>query len=190
MAFEKLAPHIDFIEESFQKKKSPRAIARELGNPGLYQTIARYKAAVWDMRELVSESKEERAANHEAHRSAAKVEIVKSLDLIEKMKARAFADLDWQAGDEYDIMGEDGKVTKRKVTPGQAIAWHDQAANVAAKALRAELEMTGDMKPEVNVTIKNEIKLDDILKEYYGSEDAPGGQNTEGNDPGEPIHPT
>jgi hypothetical protein len=144
MAFEKLAPHIDFIEESFIKKKSPRAIAKELGNPGLYQTIARYKAAVWDIRDLVSEAKEERAKRHDSAREAAKVEIVKSLDLIEKMKSRAFTDMDWMPGDEYTVTKEDGTEGVRRVSPGQAIAWHHQACDMAAKALKAELELAGD----------------------------------------------
>ena len=188
MAFEKLAPYIDIIEQGFQARKSPRVIANELGQPGLYSTINRYKAAVWGMKDLVGEAKEKRAEKHDARREATKVEIIASLDLIEKMKARAFRDLDWQAGDEYDISGEDGKPSKRKVTPGQAIAWHDQAANVAAKALRAELELSGDAPSDVSVTVKNEININDVLKEYYGAEDASGSANPEGNDPGQSVH--
>ena len=53
MAFESLAPFIDLIEKGFADKKSPRAIARELGNPNLYSTINRYKVAVWGLKGLV-----------------------------------------------------------------------------------------------------------------------------------------
>ncbi len=144
MAFEKLAPHIDLIEQGFLDKKSPRAIAREIGEPGLYQTIARYKTAVWDMKDLVSESKEERAIHHDQKREAAKVEIIKSIDLIEKVKFRAWQHLDWEVGDEYGATNDEGQPVKRKASPGQVIAWHHQATDMASKALKAELELSGD----------------------------------------------
>ncbi|HQE86922.1 MAG TPA: hypothetical protein PLN19_01480 [Methanothrix sp.] len=139
MAFESIAAYIDQIEEGFQKKESPEHIAKRLGIPDKAKTIRRYKAAVWDLKDLVAESKEERAQKHEARRNAVKVEIVKSLDLIEKIKARAFEHLDWMPGDEYET--SEGK---RKATPGQVIAWHSQAAEMAAKAIKAELELSGD----------------------------------------------
>lgn len=139
MAFEKLAPYIDIIEQGFQAKKSPRVIATEIGQPGLYSTINRYKNAVWNMKDLVAESKEMRAANHEARREEAKIEIIKSLDLIEKIKMRAWQHLDWLPGMTYETA--DGP---RVVTPGQAITWHHQAADMTAKALKAELELAGD----------------------------------------------
>jgi len=139
MAFESIAAYIDQIEEGFQKKESPEYIAKRLGISDKAKTIRRYKAAVWDLKDLVAESKEERAQKHEARRNAVKVEIVKSLDLIEKIKARAFEHLDWMPGDEYET--SEGK---RKATPGQVIAWHSQAAEMAAKAIKAELELSGD----------------------------------------------
>jgi len=139
MAFESIAAYVDQIEIGFQNKESPKAIAKRLGIPEKWRTIHRYKAAVWDLKDLVAESKEERAQRHEAHRNAFKAEIIKSLDLIEKIKARAFEHLDWMPGDEYDT--SEGK---RKATPGQVIAWHSQAAEMAAKAIKAELELSGD----------------------------------------------
>jgi tRNA U55 pseudouridine synthase TruB len=144
MAFESIAPYIDQIEQGFLDKKSLRDIANSIGCPGLYRTIARYKTAVWDMKDLVSETKEERAIHHEQRREAAKWKIVESLDLIEKVKSRAYDHLDWMAGDEYEALNEEGQPVKRKASPGQVIAWHHQAADMASKALKAELELSGD----------------------------------------------
>lgn len=144
MSFESIAEHLDQIEAGFLAKESPEAIAKRLGISDKARTIRRYKIAVWDMKDLVSESKEERAINHDRKREAAKVEIIKSLDLIEKIKFRAFQHLDWEAGDEYASTNEDGKAINRKASPGQVIAWHHQAADMASKALKAELELAGD----------------------------------------------
>jgi hypothetical protein len=144
MAFESIAAYIDQIEIGFQNKESPTAIAKRLGISEKWRTIHRYKAAVWDLKDLVAESKEERAAHHDSRRESAKIEIIKSLDLIEKIKMRAWQHLDWQVGDEYDSANENGQPVKRKASPGQVINWHHQAADMATKALKAELELAGD----------------------------------------------
>jgi hypothetical protein len=139
MAFESIAAYIDEIENAFLKKESPEAIAKRLGISDKAKTIRRYKAAVWDLKDLVAEGKDARASQHEANRDQAKAEIIRTLDIIEKIKAKAFKHLDWTAGDIYDT--SEGK---RIATPGQVIAWHAQAAEMAVKAIKAELEMAGD----------------------------------------------
>ena len=144
MAFESIAAYIDQIELGFQSKESPKAIAKRLGITEKWRTIHRYKAAVWDLKDLVAESKEERAAHHDSRRESAKIEIIKSLDLIDKINMRAWQHLDWQVGDEYDSANENGQPVKRKASPGQVINWHHQAADMATKALKAELELAGD----------------------------------------------
>lgn len=142
--FKSIADYIDEIERGFVAKESPEAIASRFGIPEKAKTIRRYKAAVWDLRELVTETKEERMVNHEARREEAKIEIIKSLDLIDKIKMRAWQHLDWQVGDEYDSTNENGQPVKRKASPGQVINWHHQATDMATKALKAELELAGD----------------------------------------------
>jgi hypothetical protein len=144
MAFESIAAYIDQIEMGFERKESPKAIAKRLGISEKWRTIHRYKSAVWDLKDLVAESKEERAANHDSRRESAKIEIIKSLDLIDKIKMRAWQHLDWQVGDEYGSVNENGQPVKRKASPGQVINWHHQATDMAAKALKAELELAGD----------------------------------------------
>jgi len=144
MAFESIAAYIDQIELGFERKESPKAIAKRLGISEKWRTIHRYKSAVWDLKDLVAESKEERAANHDSRRESAKIEIIKSLDLIDKIKMRAWQHLDWQVGDEYGSVNENGQPVKRKASPGQVINWHHQATDMAAKALKAELELAGD----------------------------------------------
>ncbi|MFA5408924.1 MAG: hypothetical protein WC343_09170 [Bacilli bacterium] len=144
MAFESIAEYIDQVEEGFGRKESPASIAKRLGIPEKAKTIRRYKIAVWDLKDLVAESKEERAANHDSRRESAKIEIIKSLDLIDKIKMRAWQHLDWQVGDEYGSVNENGQPVKRKASPGQVINWHHQATDMAAKALKAELELAGD----------------------------------------------
>jgi len=144
MAFESIAAYIDQIEMGFEKKESPKSIAKRLGISEKWRTIHRYKSAVWDLKDLVAESKEERAANHDSRRESAKIEIIKSLDLIDKIKMRAWQHLDWQVGDEYGSTNENGQPVKRKASPGQVINWHHQATDMAAKALKAELELAGD----------------------------------------------
>jgi tRNA U55 pseudouridine synthase TruB len=137
--FKSIADYIDEIEKGFVARESPEEIARRLGVPDKAKTIRRYKAAVWDLRDLVAEGKEERARRHEKRRNKAKAEIIKTLDLIEKIKAKAYHHLDWAAGDGYTT--SEGE---RIATPGQVINWHAQAAEMAAKAIKAELELSGD----------------------------------------------
>lgn len=66
MAFKSIASYIDQIETGFTSEESPAAIAKRLGIPGKAKTIARYKAAVWDLKDLVVDAKEVRAEKHES----------------------------------------------------------------------------------------------------------------------------
>ena len=59
--FKSIADCIDQIEKCFVAKESPEAIAKRLGIPDKAKTIRRYKAAVWDLKDLTAEAKEERA---------------------------------------------------------------------------------------------------------------------------------
>jgi hypothetical protein len=163
--FKSIADYIDEIERGFVAKESPEAIASRLGIPEKAKTIRRYKAAVWDLRELVAETKEERMVNHEARREEAKIEIIRSLDLIEKIKMRAWQHLDWEPGMTYQT--SDGP---RIVTPGQVIAWHHQASEMAAKALKAELELSGD-DPRSKV-VGSFLELIELADRRAGNEDS------------------
>jgi len=164
MAFEKLAPYIDFIEESFKKKKSPRAIANELGQPGLYSTINRYKAAVWGMKDLVGEAKEERASKHDEKRKEAVQEVVSTLELIELGKLRAKQLMSVNIGDEFDV--SDGQ--KHKLTLGSASIYWPIGMQVARDAAKLEMELVGD-DPESRkanaLESLSEAELDARLKE-------------------------
>lgn len=144
MAFESIAAYIDQIEQGFLDKESPAAIAKRLGILEKAKTIQRYKVAVWDLKDLVAESREERAEKHDSKREAAKVEIIKTLDLIEKIKWRANQHLDWNPGDTYKSTNEDGQESNRIASPGQVIHWHSQATEMAAKAAKMELELAGE----------------------------------------------
>ena len=140
MAFEKLAPYIDFIEESFGKKKSPRAIANELGQPGLYSTINRYKVAVWGMKDLVGEAKEERASKHDEKHDQAVQEVVSTLELIELGKLRAKQLMSVNLGEEFDV--SDGQ--KHRLTLGSASIYWPTGMQMARDAAKLEMELVGD----------------------------------------------
>jgi hypothetical protein len=116
MAFEAIAAYIDQIEKGFVDRESPEAIAKRLDIPDKAKTIRRYKAAVWDLRDLVGEAKEIRAAKHEAQRDKAVVEIVNTLDAINLGKLRAKQLLEINLGDEFETVTGD----KHKLTLGSA----------------------------------------------------------------------
>lgn len=110
MAFEKLAPYLEQIEEGFRNKQSPRAVAAAIGQPSLYSTIDRYKRAIWNFNDLVSEAKEVRAVKHEEAREAMVQEIVDTLDTLNLAKFRARQLLRLELGDEYTLA--DGSIRK------------------------------------------------------------------------------
>ena len=139
MAFEAIAGYLDKIEEGFRNKESPQAIAKRLGIPGKWQTIYRYKSAVWDMKDLVSDAKEIRAAKHDATRNEAVQEIVKTLDLINLGKLRAKQMLDIALGDEFET-GEG----VHKLTLGSASIYWPIGTRMMTDAVRLEMELSGD----------------------------------------------
>jgi hypothetical protein len=140
MAFGTLAPFIDLIEKGFGDKKSPRTIARELGQPGLYSTINRYTAAVWDLRDLVNEAKEVRAQRHDDARNKAKDEIVNTLDVVNLGKLRAKQLLDVSLGDMFAV--SDG--TMHALTLGSASVYWPIGSRMLFECAKLELELSGD----------------------------------------------
>ncbi len=139
MAFEKLAPYIDQIERGFKDKKSPREIAKELGQPGLHVTIHRYKTAVWNLKDLVSDAKEKRAEKHDTKRNAAVDEIVNTLDLINLGKLRAKQLMSINLGDEFDT----GEGT-HELTLGSASIYWPIGTRMMSESVRLEMELSGD----------------------------------------------
>ena len=140
MAFEKLAAYIDLIEKGFIDKKSPRTIANEIGEPGFWQTIRRYKIAVWDLKDLVSDGKEIRAAKHDAKRNEAVNEVVNTLEVINLGKLRAKQLLAISLGDEFEI--SDGQT--HKLTLGSASVYWPVGTKMLSDVVKLELELAGD----------------------------------------------
>jgi hypothetical protein len=141
MAFEKLAPYIDVIEQGLKDHKSPRAIAKELGQDGLDSTIQRYKTAVWGLKDLVSDAKEARAEKHEANRNAAVEEIVNTLDLINLGKLRAKQLLAVNLGDEFAVSGSE---EKHKLTLGSASIYWPIGTRMMTDSVKLEMELSAD----------------------------------------------
>ena len=140
MAFESLAGYIDQIEEGFLKKESPKAIANRLGIPKKWATIHRYKAAVWDLKDLVSEGKEIRAQNHDSKRNESLTEIVNTLDVINLGKLRAKQLLSVNLGDEFEV--SDGQ--KNKLTLGSASIYWPIGTRMLSDVAKREMELSGD----------------------------------------------
>jgi hypothetical protein len=140
MAFEKLAPYLEQIEEGFRNKQSPRAVAAAIGQPSLYSTIDRYKRAIWNFNDLVSEAKEVRAVKHEEAREAMVQEIVDTLDTLNLAKFRARQLLRLELGDEYTLA--DGSI--RKVSWQTAANLWQVGQRMICDVNKAELELGGD----------------------------------------------
>jgi hypothetical protein len=190
MAFESIAGYIDKIEDGFAKKRSPVTISNELGIPKKWKTIERYKAAVWDLKDLVAEGKEIRAANHDAKRNEAVQEIVDTLEIINLGKLRAKQMLSINLGEEFDT-GE-GKHT---LTLGSASIYWPVGTRMLSDVVRLEMELGGD-DPESRkadaIGKLAEVKIDDILAEYYGCEQnkPDKGADSESDDIRQSVHPT
>jgi len=140
MAFGSLAPFIDLIEKGFADKKSPRTIAKELGNPNLYSTINRYKVAVWNLKDLVSDAKEIRAKKHDEARGQAVEEVVKTLDILHLGLRRAKALLDVNLGDAFAV--SDG--TMHVLTLGSASVYWPIGMHMLFEGAKLEIELCGD----------------------------------------------
>ena len=188
MTFEKLSPYIDIIEKGFGDKKSPRTIAKEIGQPGLYSTINRYKAAVWSLKGLVKDAKKKRAKSFEAKREKAVDEIVNTLDLINLGKLRAKQMLSINLGEEFDT-GEG----KHKLTLGSASIYWPTGTKMMTDSVKLEMELSGD-DPESRkadaIGKLAEVKIDDILTEYYGCEPkSDQGPHSESDGIRQPVYP-
>ena len=168
MAFEKLAPYIDQIEQGFKDKKSPREIAKDLGQPGLHVTIHRYKTAVWNLKDLVSDAKEKRAEKHDTKRNAAVDEVVDTLDLINLGKLRAKQLLSVCLGDEFAV--SDGET--HKLTLGSASIYWPIGTRMMAESVRLELELSGD-DPESRKASALEDLSDAQLRAIVAAAEAP-----------------
>ena len=141
MAYEILAPYIDLIEKGFEDKKSPRTIAKEIGQPGLYSTINRYKTAVWNLKDMVVEAKQKRAKKLEARRDKAVDEIVNTLDLINLGKLRAKQLLSVNLGDEFAVSGSE---EMHKLTLGSASVYWPIGTKMMSESVKLEMELSGD----------------------------------------------
>jgi hypothetical protein len=139
MAFESIAEYIDQVEEGFGRKESPASIAKRLGIPEKAKTIRRYKIAVWDLKDLVSDAKEKRAEKHDIKRDAAVDEIVNTLDLINLGKLRAKQLMSINLGDEFDT----GEGTHR-LTLGSASIYWPIGTKMMADSVKLEMELSGD----------------------------------------------
>lgn len=140
MAFESIAAYIDKIEEGFAKKQSPQFIAQTLGIQKKWKTIERYKAAVWDLKDLVDDAREIRAAKHDDKRNEAVEEIVDTLELINLGKLRAKQLLSVSLGDEFEV--SDG--TKHRLTFGSASIYWPVGTQMLKDMAKLEMELGGD----------------------------------------------
>jgi len=164
MAFKSIASYIDQIEAGFANKESPAAIAKRLGIPGKAKTIARYKTAVWDLKDLVSDAKEVRTEKHESQRNQAVDEIVSTLEVINLGKLRAKQLLSVSLGDEFEV--SDGET--HRLTLGSASIYWPAGTRMLSECARLELELSGDDPESRKATALeslSEAELDARLKE-------------------------
>jgi hypothetical protein len=157
MAFESLAGYLDMIEEGFAKKQSPMTIANNLGIPKKWKTIERYKIAVWDLKDLVSDAKEIRAANHDAKRNEALNEIVDTLEVINLGKLRAKQMLSISLGEEFDT-----GTGKHRLTLGSASIYWPVGTRMLADVVKLEMELGGDDPESRKATAIDSLSEADI----------------------------
>lgn len=173
MAFKSIASYVDQIEAGFANKESPAAIAKRLGIPGKAKTIARYKTAVWDLKDLEADAKEIQAEKHESQRDQAVDEIVNTLEVINLGKLRAKQLLSVNLGDEFEV--SDGET--HRLTLGSASIYWPTGTRMLSECARLELEMSGD-DPESRkasaLESLSEAELDARLKELLAILDKAG----------------
>lgn len=173
MAFKSIASYIDQIEAGFANKESPAAIAKRLSIPGKAKTIARYKTAVWDLKDLVADAKEVRAEKHESQRNQAVDEIVSTLEVINLGKLRAKQLLSVNLGDEFEV--SDGET--HRLTLGSASIYWPTGTRMLSECARLELELSGDDPESRKATaleFLSEAELDARLKELLAILDKAG----------------
>lgn len=175
MAYEKLAPHLDIIELGFKNKKSSRTIAAEIGQPGLYSTIQRYKTAVWNLKGIVAEAKAKVAikVKNKPLRDKAVDEIVDTLELINLGKRRAKQMLSVELGEKFAVSeGED-----HKLTLGSASIYWPIGTKMMVDSVKLELELSGDdpeSRKATAIESLSEAELDARLKELLATLDKAG----------------
>lgn len=159
MAFEKLAAHLDFIEKAFGEKKSPRAIANELGEPTLWQTIRRYKIAVFDLNKEANEAwRQERAKSHDQRLEEGKAPIINTLEVINLGKLRAKQLLGVELGSVYKTADGD----ERHLSWGSAVIYWQAGQKMICELSKAEAEISGD-DPESRKADAIQLLSDDDL---------------------------
>jgi hypothetical protein len=173
MAFESIAEYVDQIEEGFGKKESPASIARRLGIPEKAKTIARYKEAVWNLKDIVKDAKDKRAKKHEERRDKAVDEIINTLDLINLAKRRSKQLMSVNLGDEFAV--SDGEM--HQLTLGSASIYWPIGSKMMVDSVKLELELSGD-DPESHkasaIESLSEAELDARLKELLATLGAAG----------------
>lgn len=139
--FKVLQPVLADVEKGLAAKKSPRQIAKELGNPGLYSSIRNYKLAVFDIGKAAGEAwRQEQAKGHDERIAEGKAEIVDNLEVINLGKLRAKQLLTPALGDEVELA--DG--TKGRMTLGVASVYWPQGTKMLAEMVKLEMEILGD----------------------------------------------
>lgn len=174
MAFESIADQIDLIEKGLAEKKSPRAIATEIGDPSIWQTIRRYKIAVFDLnKEANAAWRAERAKSHETRLEEGKSEIINTLEVINLAKLRARQLLRPNLGEEYTTA--DGEL--RSVSLGTAGQIWQTGQKMICDLAKSELEIAGDdpeSRKATAIESLSEAELDARLTELLAVLDKAG----------------
>ena len=180
MTFEVLQPVLAQVEAGLAAKKSPRKIAKELGNPGLYSSIRNYKIAVFDIGKAAGDAwRIEQAKGHDERIAQGVAEIVDTLEVLNLGKLRARQLLQVSLGDEFEVA--DGQV--HKLTLGSASVYWPAGVDMLQKCAKLELERLGD-DPESRKADAMKGMSDEELEERInellqlrpgGVKEAPGG---------------
>ena len=180
MTFEVLQPVLAQVEAGLAAKKSPRKIAKELGNPGLYSSIRNYKIAAFHIGKAAGEAwRIEQAKGHDERIAQGVAEIVDTLEVLNLGKLRAQQLLQVSLGDEFEVA--DGQV--HKLTLGSASVYWPAGVDMLQKCAKLELEILGD-DPESRKADAMKGMSDEELEERInellqlrpgGVKEAPGG---------------
>jgi len=141
MAFESLSEYLDQIEDLLSQGNSPRAVARALNIPSKYQTIARYKKAVFDMpgaARVAWQEEKQKTTSDRLDEGVAR--IVDSLELLNLAKLRAYQLMERDIGGEYQT----SKGESRNLSLGSASIFWQTGQKMACETIRMEQEISGD----------------------------------------------
>lgn len=143
MAFESITGELEDIEKRLAAGENPNAISRAIyGDNTKSQTIRRYKTEVFDIRGAAVEAWESEKARPRNERfEEGKARIVDSLELINLAKCRADDLLSLKIGDPYKTADSDDE---KKLTLGSCAIYWKTGSEIAATAIKLELEISGD----------------------------------------------